>query len=95
MNQIVEEYRRKIPPEFKNIDINYLNKNDYYQYIVVSTQPENFGIIANASLSISEIFGYETKDLIGQPLDLLIPDSFHEEHTKILKKKLREYKKKL
>ena len=94
LNQIVEEYRRKIPPEFKNIDINYLNKNDYYQYIVVSTQPENFGIIANASLSISEIFGYETKDLIGQPLDLLIPDSFHEEHTKILKKKLREYKKK-
>ena len=40
LNQIVEEYRRNIPPEFKNIDINYLNKNDYYQYIVVSTQPE-------------------------------------------------------
>ena len=94
LSELQEEHRIRILPEFKNININMLNKSDHYQYIVVHSQPENLGIIKNASLSISEIFGYEINDIIGQPIDILIPDNFQEEHSKILKKKLFHYKKK-
>ncbi len=94
LNEMVEEYKRKIPPEFKDFNLNIINTNDYYQYIIVSSQQDNFGIITNASLSISGIVGYETKDLIGQSLDILIPDIYQEEHNKILRRKIKNFKKK-
>jgi len=94
LNEMVQEYKRKIPPEFKDFNMNIINTNDYYQYIIVSSQQENFGTITNASLSISSIFGYETKDLVGQSIDILIPDIYQEEHNKILKRKIRNFKKK-
>ena len=94
LNEMVQEYKRKIPPEFKDFNMNIINTNDYYQYIIVSSQQDNFGIITNASLSISGIFGYETKDLIGQSIDIIIPEIYQEEHNKILKRKIRNFKKK-
>ena len=93
ITEIDDELHNKKLPEFRNININILNKNDYYQYIVVSAVPEKFGIITNASLGISEIFGYELKNLIGHNLDMLIPDNFQEEHNKLLKKKIKDFKK--
>ena len=93
ISEIDDVLHKKIQPEFKNININVLNKNDYYQYIVVSGIPEKFGIIINASLGVGEIFGYELKHLIGNKLDILIPDNFQFQHNKLLKKKIKDFKK--
>ena len=93
MNNIDEEIGKEKIEEFENIDIKNLNKNDCYIYIIVSTKPENFGSILNASLSISEIFGYKKNDLINQNLNIIIPDIFHKEHIKLLNKKLNQFQK--
>ena len=93
INNIDTEINKEKIEEFDNIDIKNLNQNDNYIYIIVSTKPENFGNILNASLSISEIFGYKINDLINQNLNILLPDIFHKEHKKVLNKKLNQFQK--
>ena len=85
----------EIQHEIELIDINplSLSSNDKFQYIIVSANNDNFGLIKNLSLSISTIFGYEYEELIGKTLDLIMPDIYQKEHRKILKNSLNEYKK--
>ena len=79
--------------EFGNINIASLSTNDDYCYIIISANNEIFGTIQNISLSACLIFGFQKDELIGKPLELLIPDTFQEEHKKVLQKKLIEFKK--
>jgi len=60
--------------------------------IIVSGKEEKFGLIENISLSTCLIFGFQKNELIGKPIELLIPDTFHEEHRKVMKNKLIEFK---
>lgn len=75
------------------INENYLNKNDLFNYIIVSTNSHNFGIIKNVTLSICEIFGFSIQELKGQNLNIILPKIFHKEHNSILHKKMSEIKK--
>ncbi len=81
------------------IDIEFntenINNSDVYQYIVVSAKKETYGLISNMSLSLLEIFGYTKKEIIGQSLNLIMPEIFITEHDKVLKSKLDSFKKTL
>ena len=79
--------------EFGNLFVDSLGNNDEYCYIIVSGKEEKFGLIENISLSTCLIFGFQKNELIGKPIELLIPDTFHEEHRKVMKNKLIEFKK--
>ena len=79
--------------EFFNVNPYSLSTNDKYQYIVVSAIHDSFGIITNISLSVSTIFGYDYKELVGKSLDIIMPEIFHKEHKKTLFNTLNEYKK--
>ena len=79
--------------ELGNLNINSLSINDEYSYIVITGKSESFGIIQNISLSACLIFGFQKHELVGKPLELLIPDIFQEEHRKLLQQKLIEFKK--
>ncbi|MCX9084336.1 MAG: PAS domain-containing protein [Candidatus Methanoperedens sp.] len=41
----------------------------------------NKGIILNANAQAEKIFGYTAQELIGKPVDLIIPESFREKHN--------------
>ena len=79
--------------EFGNLLVDSLGNNDEYCYIIVSGKEEKFGLIENISLSTCLIFGFQKNELIGKPIELLIPDTFQEEHRKVMKNKLIEFKK--
>ena len=53
--------------------------------IIISANPENFGIITNISLSACSLFGFVKEEMVGQNLNLIIPEIFQKPHTKILK----------
>ena len=88
------EQTKEVPVDIE-FNIENINNSDVYQYILVSAQKDTFGTITNISLSLLEIFGYTRKELIGQSLNLIIPDIFISEHDKILKSKLDSFKKTL
>jgi len=40
------------------------------------------GLITLVNAQLERVFGYERKELLGQPIEMLIPDRFHEQHPK-------------
>ena len=89
MNEFTELPKQS---ELEDLNINLLNLNDKYQYIIVSANDDSMGIITNFSLSITEIFGYEYDELINQDLNIIIPEIFHKGHKKVLKNKINDFK---
>ena len=51
-------------------------RSEYYKYIVISGAPTNFNTICNLSLSICPMFGFSKEELIGRPLDYILPELF-------------------
>ena len=86
------EQTKEVPIDIE-FNIENINSSDVYQYIIVSAKKDTFGLISNISLSLLEIFGYTKKELIGQSLNLIIPDTFITEHDKLLKNKISSFKK--
>ena len=78
-----------------DVEFNFdkMNNNDSFRYIILSTKKSEFGLINNISLSLLEIFGYTKKEIIGKPLNLIMPEIFITEHDKLLKNKLNSFKK--
>ena len=69
---------------FSNFDINIFKEKDITPYLVISADFKNLGIIKDCSLSLSKIFNYQKEELIGEHLNILIPEIFHKPHNLIL-----------
>ena len=76
-------------------DMNYkaMARSEDYKYIVISGAQNNFNIIINISLCICPMFGFSKEELIGKPLDFLLPELFSIHHKKILVDKIEDFKK--
>ena len=68
-------------------------RSEDYKYIVISGAPNNFNTICNISLSICPKFGFTKEELIGKPLDYILPELFCIHHKKLLVEKVEEFKK--
>ena len=89
-----EDYKNNLQNlDITKVNINILNKNDEYQYIIVNAKGSNFGNIYNISLGACEIFGYNKYELVGKNLNTLIPEIYQKEHEKILSDRLLYYRK--
>ncbi len=76
----------------KNIDLDQL-LSDEFQYIMISAENEKPNIIKKLTTGICSLFGYSKDELIGQPIDVLMPEQYHKLHRKILNIRIDEYKK--
>lgn len=76
-----------------NFDINFVSTNDDFQYMILSANIHNIGLIMKASLGVCAIFGYTKEELLGKDIDLLIPEQFQKTHKMMLTERLNEYKK--
>ena len=95
-NKLIElEQRRHQFNEENLFDMNYkaMARSEDYKYIVISGAPNNFNTICNMSLSICPKFGFTKEELIGKPLDYILPELFCTHHKKILVEKVEEFKK--
>ena len=76
-----------------NLDLKAMSKCEDYTYIIINCGPDNFGLINNMSLSTNKIFGFSKGDLIGRPLDYIIPEIFINPHKKLLLEKTKIFRK--
>ena len=93
LNEIEDTKQNTDENNIMNLDITALNSNSEYQYIIVSAQPEKFGVITNLSLGICSMFGYTRNELVGKSLEMIMPEIFHKEHRELLLDKVNDFKK--
>ena len=95
-NKLIELEQRKHQFNEENLfDLNYkaMARSEDYKYIVISGSQTNFNTICNLSLCICPMFGFSKEELIGRPLDYILPELFITYHKKILVEKIEEFKK--
>ena len=76
-------------------DLNYkaMARSEEYKFLVITGSPNNFGTICNLSLSLCPLFGFTKDELIGRPLDFILPELFCIPHRNTLIEKVDEFKK--
>ena len=94
-NKLIELEQKKHQYNDENLfDLNYkiMARSEEYKFIVVSGSHANFNTICNISLSVCPIFGFSKEELIGRPLDFILPELFCIYHKKTLVEKVEEFK---
>ena len=95
-NKLIElEQKRHQFNEENLFDMNYkaMARSEDYKYIVVSGAQNTFNYIQNISLCICPMFGFSKEELIGKPLDYLLPELFCIPHKRLLIDRVEDFKK--
>ena len=69
--------------DYTNFDIDILKESDENNYLLISTDEDNKGLIINMSLGACSIFGYHKNELIGKNMNILIPELFQKLHERV------------
>jgi hypothetical protein len=93
LNEIENAKQNYDDVNLMNIDINSLQASDEYQFVIISAQPEKFGLVTNISLGLCSMFGYTRSELIGKNIEFVMPEIFHKNHKIMLMEKINDYKK--
>ena len=90
---------KELIKEAKDEEIDYLEyeidtmvPSSSFQYMVVSAKKGQIGIIKKISLEICRKLGYSEKDLIGQNINIIVPDFLRNEHQILLDHQLENLK---
>ena len=78
--------------DYSNFNIDFL-KDDFNSYfLIISSKNKKLGIILDCSTNICNLFGYQKNELIGNHINILIPEIFHQKHNLIIKQKNEDNK---
>ena len=69
---------------FFNFDIESLKEKYNSPYLIISADSNNLGIIKDYSITLSKMFGYQNKELIGKNINILIPEILQNPHQLIM-----------
>ena len=97
-NKIMENDQSRHQYSEENLfELNYkeMSKSEDYNYIIINFSPLKFNTISNLSYSACKTFGFTKEELIGRSYDILLPDMFCYDHSKIIDEKIEDFKKKL
>ena len=78
--------------DFSNFKINILKENDNLLFLVASAELNDLGTIKDCSSNLCNIFSYQKEELIGNNINILIPEIFHKKHNLMLNDKTQKYK---
>ena len=78
--------------DYTNYNINKLKDTDENQWILISAGDKNYGKILNISLGICPIIGYKKREIIGNNINILLPNIFHNPHERMIQKLFYETK---
>ena len=81
-----------IENDFSNFKINILKENDNLLFFIVSAELNDLGTINDCSSNLSNIFSYQKEELIGNNINILIPEIFHKRHNLMLNDRTQKYK---
>ena len=72
--------------DYASYNINKLKETDETPWILVSASDKSYGKIINFSLGICPIIGYKKREIIGQNINILLPNIFHKSHDIMIQK---------
>ena len=89
-----DEQNKHLYDEINLFELNYkeMSKNEDYKYIIINYSKEGFNKIFNVSFPVCKIFGYNKEELIGRPLDILLPEIYNNDLKLFFQNKVNEYK---
>ena len=73
-------------------DLNSFISTSDFQFIICSGKEDNFGVILKISIELSSYFGYTDVDVIGQHLNIFIPDFMRKKHDELLLDRISKIK---
>ena len=76
-----------------NMNYRAMTRSEEYKYLVINCSPGNLGTICNMSLSVNILFGFTKEELIGRPIDYILPELFIIPHKKLLLEKTEKFRK--
>ena len=79
---------------FHSVTLSYkdLKPSSTFQFIVVSFKKDNFCILQKISSNLCSILGYSAEEIIGQHLNIFLPDFLKVEHEKMMSNREKENK---
>ena len=77
---------------FKNFNLKSLISTPSLQFLVITLKSDNFGTIVKVSQELSIDLGYTSEELIGQNMNILLPDFIVKKHNQFIKEKVKDLK---
>ena len=77
--------------DFSNYNINISKENNNCAYLIVSAELKDLGIIKDCSMNICNIFGYQKQELIGNNINILLPEIIRQKHNLILQEQTQKF----
>ena len=93
IKEIKQEYKNDFEKHLMEVNLKSLT-SDEFQFLVASTNQQDFGFILEVSLGICTDSGYTKQELIGNNINILIPEIFRAPHNLLLRKHVFEFNQK-
>ena len=77
--------------DFSNYNINISKENNNCVHLVVSAELKDLGNIKDCSMNICNIFGYQKQELIGNNINILMPEIIRQKHNLILQEQTQKF----
>lgn len=90
IKEIKQETKIDFSSHILDVDLQSIT-TDEFQYILISTNTQDFGCIMEISLGICSESGYVKNELIGKNVNILVPEIFRGPHHMLLKRKFSEF----
>ena len=78
--------------DYSNYNLELLKENFDLKYLIISTESKNLGMILDCPNTLSKILGYQSCELIGNTIDIMIPEMYRKKHSVLLRQKTDEIK---
>ena len=75
-----------------SLNINQLISTSSFQFLIVNLKQDNYGTIIKISEELCNQLGYSSEELIGQNMNILIPDFIIKKHDQLILEKLKQIK---
>ena len=73
-------------------DINSFISTSDFQFVICSGKEDNFGVILKISQEMCAHFGYSNEEVIGQHLNIFIPEFMRKKHDELLEDRISKIK---
>ena len=77
--------------DFSNYNINISEENNNCANLIVSAELKDLGNIKDCSMNICNIFGYQKKELIGNNINILLPEIIRQKHNLIIQEQTQKF----
>ena len=77
--------------DFSKYNINISEENNNCANLIVSAELKDLGNIKDCSMNICNIFGYQKKELIGNNINILLPEIIRQKHNLIIQEQTQKF----